>query len=157
MTYVLPTPAPLVSPEGLPIIAVLTHCDEIEPSDLKRPDDYDDEKLQRIADAKQLFLRNVAKLSPMISQHIVGIEAISSTSGAWGGLGVCVSRHLLQGAVVWLPPNEQGQILPNTKRDYRYNIDGLLDLLLRNVQIQAVFRTVQGNLAHLDSVALTGG
>ena len=42
-----------------------------------------------------------------------------------------------------MPKNEQGDILPHPKRDYRYNMDKLMDLLLRNVQIQAVFRTVQ--------------
>lgn len=66
----------------------------------------------------------------------------------WISLGTLtfyyVYTHLrLTGAVIWLPPDEHGEILPNPRRDYRYNVDGLLDLLLRNVQIQAVFRTVQ--------------
>lgn len=46
--------------------------------------------------------------------------------------------------MVWAPPNPQGLVLPQPRRDYRYNMESLLDLLLRNVQLQAVFKTVQG-------------
>jgi hypothetical protein len=34
-------------------------------------------------------------------------------------------------------------VLPHSRRDYRYNIEALLDLLLNNVEVQAVYRTVQ--------------
>jgi hypothetical protein len=62
---------------GIPIIGVLTHVDELDPADLKKPADYDEEKLSRIEDAKQLFRINVQQSSPLVSRYLVGVEAIS--------------------------------------------------------------------------------
>lgn len=62
---------------------------------------------------------NVHSAIPHLAKNFVGVEAISC-------------------AVVWDKPNENGEVLPNPRRDYRYNVDLLIDLLLRNVQIQAV-------------------
>lgn len=59
------------------MIVVLTHCDEVEPSDLKRPEDYDEEKLRHIEHAKQQFLANCARTTPKLSSQIVGVEAVS--------------------------------------------------------------------------------
>ncbi|KAI3653668.1 hypothetical protein MP228_001615 [Amoeboaphelidium protococcarum] len=110
----------------IPLIVVLTHADEIEPSDIKKPEDYDQEKLDNIDLAKQVFLKNFHQYSPQLSSLIVGCVAVSS-------------------AIIWQAPNDDGNVLPHPKRDYRYNMDALLDLLLRNVQIQALFKTVQAS------------
>lgn len=48
----------------IPLLIVLSHADEVEPSDLKRPDDYDADKLKLIENAKQLFMRNMAQHAP---------------------------------------------------------------------------------------------
>lgn len=111
--------------DGIPIIFVLTHTDELDPSDLKRPADYDDEKLKAIHDAEQQFLLNVNQHAPKIVSNC-HYNIVSAS-----------------GAVIWMPPDENGRVFPHPKRDYRYNIDKLLDLLLRNMELQAVFRTVQ--------------
>lgn len=107
-----------------PVIAVLTHCDELEPSDLRRPNEYDEEKFEAIDDAKQTFLKNLVTFSPEISELLVGVVPVSC-------------------AVIWLSEDEDQRIFPHPTRDYRYNLDKLMDLLLRNVEVQAVFRTVQ--------------
>jgi predicted GTPase/uncharacterized protein (DUF697 family) len=107
-----------------PVMIVLTHCDEVDPADLKRPSDYDDEKLATINRAKEVFMRNLNTHSPSIAQLVVGCVPVSC-------------------CVIWQAPDEQGRILPHPRRDYRYNIDTLLDLLLRNVDIQAVVKTIQ--------------
>lgn len=110
---------------GCPVIVVLTHCDEIEPGDVKRPADYDDEKLDSISAAKELFLKNVSTISPSLHQRIIGVVPVSCS-------------------VIWLKPySNTGEILPHPTRDYRYNLDVLMDLLLDNVKTQSIFRTVQ--------------
>lgn len=62
----------------IPLIVVLTHADEIEPSDIKKPEDYDQEKLDNIDLAKQVFLKNFHQYSPQLSSLIVGCVAVSS-------------------------------------------------------------------------------
>ena len=99
---------------------MITHVDELEPSDLKKPDEYDDEKLLLINECRKVFLDGIQKTSPTLFKNVVGVE--------------CISAY-----VVWAKNPEGGRILP--KRDYRYGIDKLLDLLLRNVNIQTVFKT----------------
>ena len=108
----------------VPIICVLTHCDELEPSDLKRPIDYDDDKRMAIQRAQQVFLQNITRHAPQIAALIVGVVPVSC-------------------ALVWLPPDAHDRTLPHPIRDYRYNLDTLIDMLLRNVDVQAVFHTVQ--------------
>jgi len=107
----------------IPIIGVITHCDELEPSDIKKPSEYDEEKLENIEIAKQFFRDQLEKYAPDLNDCIVGVEAISSS-------------------VIWNKvPDENGALLP--KRDYRYNIDKLMDLLMNNVSVQAMFKTAQ--------------
>ncbi|ORY37547.1 hypothetical protein LY90DRAFT_511217 [Neocallimastix californiae] len=58
-----------------------------------------------------------------IEDCLVGVEAVSS-------------------AVIWNKgPNEDGDILP--KRDYRYNIDKIIDLLINNLQLKSMFKMAQ--------------
>ncbi|OUM68051.1 hypothetical protein PIROE2DRAFT_4334 [Piromyces sp. E2] len=107
----------------IPIIGVITHCDELEPSDIKKPSEYDEEKLENIELAKNFFKNQLDKYAPDLHDCIVGVEAISSS-------------------VIWNKvPDENGAILP--KRDYRYNIDKIMDLLMNNVSMQAMFKTAQ--------------
>lgn len=107
----------------IPIIGVITHCDELEPSDIKKPSEYDEEKLENIEIAKTFFRNQLEKYAPDLHDCIVGVEAISSS-------------------VIWSKvPDENGCFLP--KRDYRYNIDKIMDLLINNVSIQAMFKTAQ--------------
>lgn len=107
----------------IPIIGIITHCDELEPSDIKKPSEYDEEKLENIEEAKRFFREQLSKFSPELIENIVGVEAISSS-------------------VIWAKePDENGAILP--KRDYRYNIERVMDLLMNNVNIQAMFKTAQ--------------
>jgi len=107
----------------IPIIGVITHCDELEPSDIKKPSEYDEEKLENIEIAKRFFKDQLEKYAPDLQDCIVGVEAISSS-------------------VIWNKvPDENGAILP--KRDYRYNIDKIMDLLMNNVSMQAMFKTAQ--------------
>ncbi|ORX56038.1 hypothetical protein BCR36DRAFT_320835 [Piromyces finnis] len=107
----------------IPIIGVITHCDELEPSDIKKPSEYDEEKLENIELAKNFFKNQLDKYAPDLKDCIVGVEAISSS-------------------VIWNKiPDENGAILP--KRDYRYNIDKIMDLLMNNINMQAMFKTAQ--------------
>jgi len=107
----------------IPIIGVITHCDELEPSDIKKPSEYDEEKLENIELAKTFFRNQLEKFAPDLHDCIVGVEAISSS-------------------VIWSKvPDENGCFLP--KRDYRYNIDKIMDLLMNNVSMQAMFKTAQ--------------
>jgi len=107
----------------IPIIGVITHCDELEPSDLKKPCDYDEEKLENILKAQALLKKQLLKYAPDIEGCLIGVETVSS-------------------AIIWnKEPNEDGDILP--KRDYRYNIDKIIDLLINNLQLKAMFKVAQ--------------
>jgi len=107
----------------IPIIGVITHCDELEPSDLKKPTDYDEEKYENILKAQNLLKQQLLKYAPDIKDCLVGVEVVSS-------------------AIIWeKEPDENGDILP--KRDYRYNIDKIIDLLINNIKLKAMFKVAQ--------------
>jgi hypothetical protein len=61
------------------LIVVLTHCDEVDPNDLKRPSDYDADKLANIEQAKEQFLLNVSQISPQLHRRILGVVPVSCT------------------------------------------------------------------------------
>ena len=70
--------------------------------------------------AQALLKKQLLKYAPDIEDCLVGVEAVSS-------------------AVIWNKgPNEDGDILP--KRDYRYNIDKIIDLLINNLQLKSMFK-----------------
>ncbi|ORX56039.1 hypothetical protein BCR36DRAFT_281237 [Piromyces finnis] len=107
----------------IPIIGIVTHCDELEPSDLKKAIDYDEEKLENILKAQALLKQQLLKYAPDIKDCLVGVEVVSS-------------------AIIWKKePDENGDILP--KRDYRYNIDKIIDLLINNIKLKAMFKIAQ--------------
>ncbi|KAG4103336.1 P-loop containing nucleoside triphosphate hydrolase protein [Neocallimastix lanati (nom. inval.)] len=107
----------------IPIIGVITQCDELDPCDIKKPTEYDEEKLNNIAEAKKLLKSQLEKFAPDLNDYVVGIEAISSY-------------------IRWKKePDENGAILP--MRDYRYNMDNLMNLFMKNVNIKALFKTAQ--------------
>jgi len=107
----------------IPIIGVITHCDELEPSDLKKPCDYDEEKYENILKAQTLLKKQLLKYAPDIKDCLIGVEVVSS-------------------AVIWnKDPDENGDILP--KRDYRYNINKIIDLLINNLKLKAMFKMAQ--------------
>lgn len=64
-----------------PILIVLTHVDELEPFDLKHPDDYDADKLKRIEDSKQLFLINVANVVSADGTQRIGEKLLTRVMG----------------------------------------------------------------------------
>lgn len=109
----------------MPIIGVLTHVDELAPSDLRRPTDYDDEKRANIRAACDLFRRHFARyVSPATAAQLVGVEGVSA-------------------AVIWQSPDADGRRLPHPRRDYRYKIGALMHVLLRNCHVRALFRLAQ--------------
>ncbi|ORX62485.1 hypothetical protein BCR32DRAFT_307986, partial [Anaeromyces robustus] len=62
----------------IPIIGVITHCDELEPSDLKKPCDYDEEKYENILKAQTLLKKQLLKYAPDIKDCLIGVEVVSS-------------------------------------------------------------------------------
>jgi len=67
--------------------------------------------------------KQLLKYAPDIEECLIGVETVSSS-------------------IIWNKnPNEDGDILP--KRDYRYNIDKIIDLLINNIQLKAIFKVFE--------------
>ncbi|OUM61985.1 hypothetical protein PIROE2DRAFT_11864 [Piromyces sp. E2] len=93
---------------NVPIIPIVTHVDEVYPSDIISPEDYDDEKFENIQKISEIVMKS---LKEEIELKTLDIFPVSCK--------------------YFYKPNTN-QV--NPRRDYRYNTDNLLRYIVENVQ-----------------------
>ena len=100
----------------VPVLGVMTQTDDVYPADLKRPDEYDEEKL--------------ALINRLIHMADETCGQPSASSGKpWADLKLNDFRCIPVSSRVFWNPNAQGEWAVIPSRDYRYNIDLLADTL----------------------------
>ncbi|MET3575075.1 GTPase family protein [Bhargavaea ullalensis] len=112
----------------LPLVAILTHIDELNPSRIKEPDGYPVEKLNLISEKK-------AQLARIFDEH--GLEATAILP---------VSSY-----IEWERPEEDGGG-PRIAFDGRRGIEELLDFLEENLDVRAAIHL--GLTVRLNRVAM---
>ncbi|ALS77215.1 GTP-binding protein HSR1 [Planococcus kocurii] len=103
----------------IPLVTVLTHVDDLEPSRIKEPDKYTSSKLRNIEDKKQQ-MENLLKNLKVDSSTVIPV----STYIEWDR----EDPHLL---------SEEEQQDLHIDFDGRYNMDELIDFLESNIDFRA--------------------
>jgi hypothetical protein len=97
----------------IPIVLIISHIDEVHPTDLRRPQEYDDEKqlhIQKLVQLAQSFFQQEKTDEEPLLQPIRLLAALPVSS-----------------KVVWHDVDGQRQC--HAQRDYRYNIEACNELL----------------------------
>lgn len=106
--------------EKVPVIGVITQCDEVEPPDVRlhAPDDEDDEEVE----AKTGRIREAARMLESRLKRLEGVHVVDV-------LGTCAYMR-------W---RQDGSL----HRDFRWNVDRLQNKLLHELPTTAVYKFVQ--------------
>jgi len=93
---------------NVPIIPVVTHVDEVYPSDIISPEDYDEEKIENIQKISEIVMRSMKEEIELKTLDIFPVSC-----------------------KYFYKPNTN-QV--NPRRDYRYNTDNLLKYIEKHIQ-----------------------
>lgn len=105
----------------IPVIVVLNQVDEMEPSSYKNPEKYPHRKLENIQRAEEEFKKLLSKNR----LNVIDLVSVSSLID-WGYSSEEISQMTI----------EERENL-NIKEDGRYNIEKLIDILEKNIEVDA--------------------